>query len=66
MKVAGGGAIRGWSGETGGPGIKRYDISCISYIDDIKDILATRNLTKTWWMIQTMQPRTLQALSESW
>lgn len=29
MKVVGGGAIRGGGGETGGPGIKRYDISHI-------------------------------------
>ena len=49
MKVAGGGAVRGRGGETGGPGIDRYDISYIhiSYIYDIKDILATRNVTKT-------------------
>ena len=29
MKVVGGGAIRGGGGETGGPGIKRYDISYV-------------------------------------
>ena len=35
MKVAGGGAVRGRGGETGGPGIKRYDISHIYIVENM-------------------------------
>lgn len=45
MKVAGGGAIRGGGGETGGPGIKRYDISYVY-------IYHTYMIFKIFWQLE--------------